>query len=397
MKFTRKAVTTFVIACSAGISVGAAAQTSKPPVDTSYVTYDDGPISLPLGVGLRIPSYDRVNGLSLPWGPMITLSNGRFELDPTVTYRSNIGDFDPYGKATIRISPRDALRIAGGRATFSNDTWIRNDIVNSLAAIGVGSDSRNYFRADRITGDLTHEFISPGQTITPRIGILHENAWSTGEALPHSNAPWSFFGKTDRLKMRRINPAILLGHTTSATAGVNYNYDLDQTTALVDVNFEHAFTAPDGELPGTSEGYYNQITADAKASFPTFGTQSFSFRGHTVYTPGDPATPQRFAYIGGAGTLATVDLLALGGDRLVYVEGEYDVPLVAPLLPFVGPPIIGVRYAAGSAGVGTLPSFIQNIGVSLGVKFIKAEYHIDPNYKKTSFSRRHAFSIGLSL
>ena len=397
MKFTRKAVTTFVIACSAGISVGAAAQTSKPPVDTSYVTYDDGPISLPLGVGLRIPSYDRVNGLSLPWGPMITLSNGRFEFDPTVTYRSNIGDFDPYGKATIRISPRDALRIAGGRATFSNDTWIRSDIVNSLAAIGVGSDSRNYFRADRIRGDLTHEFISPGQTITPRIGILHENAWSTGEALPHSNAPWSFFGKTDRLKMRRINPAILLGHTTSATAGVNYNYDLDQTTALVDVNFEHAFTAPDGELPGTSEGYYNQITADAKASFPTFGTQSFSFRGHTVYTPGDPATPQRFAYIGGAGTLATVDLLALGGDRLVYVEGEYDVPLVAPLLPFVGPPIIGVRYAAGSAGVGTLPSFIQNIGVSLGVKFIKAEYHIDPNYKKTSFSRRHAFSIGLSL
>src|ERR1035437_8835995 len=117
MKFTRKAVTTFVIVCSAGSSVEAAAQTSKAPVDTSYVTYDDGPISLPLGVGLRIPSYDRVNGLSLPWGPMITLSNGRFELDPTVTYRSNIGDFDPYGKATIRISPRDALRIAGGRAT----------------------------------------------------------------------------------------------------------------------------------------------------------------------------------------------------------------------------------------------------------------------------------------
>ena len=73
------------------------------------------------------------------------------------------------------------------------------------------------------------------------------------------------------------------------------------------------------------------------------------------------------------------------------------MPLVAPLLPFVGPPIIGVRYAAGSAGVGTLPSFIQNIGVSLGVKFIKAEYHIDPNYNKTSFTRRHAFSIGLSL
>jgi hypothetical protein len=397
MKLTRKALTIFVSTCLAAISGGASAQTSAAPADTGYVTYDDSPISLPLGVGLSVPSYDRVNGLSLPWGPMITLSNGRVEIDPTVTYRSNIGDFDPYAKATIRLSPRDALRIAGGRATFSNDSWIRSDIVNSLAVIGVGSDSRNYFRADRVTGDLSHEFISPGQTITPRIGMLHENAWSTGEAVPHSNAPWSFFGKSDRLKMQRINPAILKGHTTSATAGINYNYDLDQTTALVDLNFEHAFTAPDAEEEGESEGYYNQITGDAKATFPTFGTQSFTFRGHTVYTPGDPATPQRFAYLGGAGTLATVDLLALGGDRLVYVEGEYDVPLVGPLLPFVGAPIVGVRYAAGSAGVGTLPSFIQNIGVTLGVKFIKAEYHIDPNYKKTPFTRRHAFSIGLSL
>jgi hypothetical protein len=63
----------------------------------------------------------------------------------------------------------------------------------------------------------------------------------------------------------------------------------------------------------------------------------------------------------------------------------------------VGPPIIGVRYAAGSAGAGDLPDFIQNIGASIGTKFIKFEYHIDPNYKKTSFTHRHAFSVGLSL
>ncbi len=397
MKVIQRILATILVVGCSVTAIDASAQTSTPPVDTSYVTYDDGPISLPLGVGLRIPSYDRVNGLSLPFGPMITLAKGRFELDPTVTYRSNLGKFDPYAKATVRISPRDALRIAGGRSTFSNDTWIRGDIVNSLAAIAVGSDAKNYFRADRVTADLSHEFVSPGQTITPRIGVLHENAWSTGEAVPHTNAPWSLFSRTDRLKMRRINPAIIRGHTTSATAGVNYNYDLDQTSALVDLNLEHAFTAPDAEEQGQSEGYYNQITGDAKVAFPTFGAQTFSFRGHTVYTPGDPATPQRFGYLGGAGTLATVDLLALGGDRLVYAEGEYDVPLPAPVLPFIGPPIIGVRYAAGSAGVGTLPSFIQNIGVTFGIKFVRAEYDIDPNYKKTSYSRRHAFSIGLSL
>lgn len=197
--------------------------------------------------------------------------------------------------------------------------------------------------------------------------------------------------------MRRINPSILRGHTTSATAGVKLDYDVDQTTAVVDAGLEHAFDAPESDEEGGSEGYYDQVTINANAKFPTFGTQTFTFRGHAVLTPGDPAPPQRYAYLGGAGTLATVDLLALGGDRLMYVEGEYDVPLTAPLIPFVGPPILGLRYAAGSAGTGSLPDFIQNIGVTLGVKFIKAEFHVDPNYKKTPFTRRHAFSVGLSL
>ena len=115
-----------------------------------------------------------------------------------------------------------------------------------------------------------------------------------------------------------------------------------------------------------------------------------------MFTGGD-APPQRFAYLGGGGTLATVDLLALGGDRLVYVEGEYFYPLKAPLLPFVGAPIISLRYAAGSAGVDELPDFIQNIGIGIGVKLIKVQYHIDPSYRKTPFSRRNAFSLGFSL
>src|SRR5689334_10610854 len=57
-------------------------------VDTSYVEYSDSPISLPLGVGLRIPTYDRVNGVTLPWGPKIETSNGRIDLDALVRYRS---------------------------------------------------------------------------------------------------------------------------------------------------------------------------------------------------------------------------------------------------------------------------------------------------------------------
>jgi hypothetical protein len=402
MKAINQAVFSAVLTF-AGFSaaVGASAQTpsapSGPAVDTSYMTYDEGPISLPLGVGLRIPRYDRVDGVALPWGPKITLGNGRFELDPTVTYRSHLGKFDPYGIGNLRLAPSVGLTVEGGRATFSNDEWIRSTIVNSLASIGVGSDARNYFRADRGTASITYEVIGNGTTLTPRLGFLHENAWSTGSAEPHTSAPWSFFGRTSVLKMRRPNPSIAKGHTTSGMAGVGYSYDLNEMVVKLDANVEHAFDAPQYVRGTGTTGNFTQVTLDGQARFPTIGTQSFSFRGHGLLTPGDGAPPQRYGYLGGAGTLATVDLLAMGGDRLAYVQGEYNIPLVKPILPFVGPPIIGVRYAAGAAGAGSLPAFIQNIGASIGVKFIKLEYHIDPNYHKTAYSHKNAFSVGLSL
>jgi len=371
-------------------------------VDTSYVAYVKGSVSLPLGIGFRIPGYNRVDGAVLPWGPLISLAEDRIRIDPTITYRSHIGKIDPFVKMNVKTTSGIGFELAAGRSTFTNDDWIRSDILNSATALGVGSDSRNYYRADRGWASVSDEIVYSGFVITPSAGALTENDWSTGSPVRHTNAPWSFFGKTDSLKMRRPNPAIARGHVTSALARLLTEYDVDAVKASVDVRVEHAFdaraTCPliEGDVL-VCDNLFTQFTIGSKASFPTFGAQHFDFRGHAVFTPGDIAPPQRFAYLGGAGTLATVDLLALGGDRLLYVEGEYSIPIEQIVLPLVGNPVVSARYAAGAAGVGGLPDLIQNIGVALGVRFLKAEYHIDPNYKKTSFSRRHAFSIGLSL
>lgn len=393
------------------------AQVTPPPApipptleDTSYVVYDEGPISLPLGVGLRIPSYNRVDGLALPWGPVISLAGDRIRIDPTVTYRSHIGKLDPFVTMAFDITPRTQLAIAGGRSTFTNDGWIRSDLVNSLTTIGVGSDARNYFRADRGWVTLSQTIIKPDWVITPSVGALAENDWSNGSPIPHTHAPWSFFGKNDRLKMLRPNPAILKGHVSSGLGRLKVDYEHADVKVTLDGALEHAFDAPptpafqppvlaggDIIVAQNTSGDFTQITFGSKVSFLTFGSQRFDFRGHAVITPGDIAPPQRYAYLGGAGTLATVDLMALGGDRLVYVEGEYSIPIQRIVLPFVGSPIASLRYAAGAAGVGQLPDFIQNLGVGLGVQFLKAEYHVDPSYKKTSFSRKHAFSLGISL
>src|SRR3954468_19479480 len=108
--------------------------TASAAVDTSYVEYHDSPLSLPLGVGLRIPTYDRVNGLALPWGPKLEMADGRLDVDALVTYRSNLGKWDPSVEGVIRPGDSQELRFFVGRGTFTNDAWIRDDLTNSAAA-----------------------------------------------------------------------------------------------------------------------------------------------------------------------------------------------------------------------------------------------------------------------
>jgi hypothetical protein len=403
-----------VFAAALALTAPLAAQVTRPPapvppapaVDTGYVTYRESAFSLPQGIGIRVPSYNRVDGFVVPWGPVISLVDDRIRVDPTITYRSHIGRLDPFARIQIAPMPGTRIEIAGGRATFTNDGWIRSEIVNTLAALAVGSDARNYFRADRGWVTIAHDFMMKDLVITPSIGAQTENDWSTGSPVRHTGAPWSLFNESDSLKMRRRNPAIAKGHVSSALGRIKADYEREDVKANVDVGVEHAFdgpptsfllSPPDLHSAVNSSGDFTQITIGSKASFLTFGAQSFAFRGHAVFTPGDVAPPQRFAYLGGAGTLATVDLLALGGDRLLYVEGEYSIPIPRVELPFVGSPIITARYAAGSAGVSEFPDFIQNIGVGAGVRFLKFEYHLDPNHKETSFTHKTAFSVSLSL
>jgi hypothetical protein len=382
--------------------------TTTTAADTGYAKYHESPISLPLGFGLRIPSYDRVNGLALPWGPKLELGDGRLDVDALVTYRSNLGKWDPSLEGSIRPGDENELRFFAGRGTFTNDAWIRGDLTNSAAAFFAGSDSRNYYRADRGTARLARTFTSRSVTFAPFIGGNIERDWSTGSLAP-TKSPWSFYGRKGDLKMRRPNPRVARGSITSALGGAAIQVVRGDVEGKLDALLEQSVRTalkPDcagvpvfglcsEPQPGDS---FTQATFDGHVSFPTFGTQTFAFKGHGVLTGGSGITPvQRFAYLGGSSTLATVNLLALGGDRLLFVQGDYIVPIDRIQLPFVGAPFLGLRYAAGNAGVGGLPALIQNLGVGLGVSFVRADYTIDPAQNRSPFSRKSAFSVGVSL
>ena len=375
-------------------------------IDTSYVEYSDRPISLPLGIGLRVPTYDRVNGLSLPWGPKIETSNGRIDADVLVRYRSHLGNWDPSFEGLLRPGDANELRFFFGTGTFTNDAWIRSDLMNSLAAFFVGSDSRNYYRSNKASVRLTHALMSGTTVWTPFLGLNYEQDWSTSDLVP-TKSPWSVFGRTGRLRMRRGNPPIDKGHIASFSLGTGLELAAGDIDSKFDVQLERSIstqwdpincvTLPAGTFCVVPRDAFTQATANGTLKFPTFGMQTFTFTGHGVWSTSTMAPSQRFGYLGGAGTLATVDLLALGGDRLLFLQGDYMIPLEKIQLPLVGNPFIALRYAAGNAGVGTLPSLIQNLGVGVGVTFLRVDFTFDPAKNRSPFSHRSAITFGADL
>ena len=390
------------------VTASAAAQTdSSPPVDTGYVEYHDSPLTLPLGIGFRVPGYDRVDGLSLPWGPRLELDEW-LRADALVTYRSHIGDFDPTLDVRFTSPQGHELGVFASRGTFTNDDWIRGGFANALAAFGAGSDARNYFRADRLESRLKPSLRMGAFAVTPMAGARFENDWTTGSLSPVST-PWSFFGRSDTLKMKRPNPPITRGHIASGLTGFGLSIDETSIAGKIGVTVEHAFTSPVGpvcNLPYTqaplqcarkSASSFTQTTLEASLTFPTFGAQTFTARAHALIPSGGLLPQQRYGYLGGAGTLATVNLLALGGDRLVFVQGDYYAPVNIVTLPFLGSPYVDLRYAAGNAGVGFSPALIQNVGIGVGISYLRADYNIDPASKRFPGSRRSDFSIGISL
>lgn len=399
-----KALLVLPIAIAALASHLTAQDTTVVAADTGYVEYHESPISLPLGIGLRIPTYDRVNGVSLPWGPQLVTSDETFQLDALVTYRSHLGNWDPSLEGFVRPGIANEIKLYVGRGTFTNDSWIRSDLMNSLAVLFVGSDARNYYRADRATLRFTRSLTAGALGLTPFIAGNIEKDWSTG-SIPPLKTPWSFFGRKGDLKMRRPNPPVAKGRINSILGGGGFQISRAGLEGKLDVSVEHAFKAPTfgcifippvATPPCGDEGF-TQTTLDAGVKFPTFGAQTFEFKGHAVLAGGDILPTQRWAYLGGSGTLATVDLLGLGGDNLLFLQGDYIIPIERIQLPFLGPPFLALRYAAGAAGAGELPTLIQNVGVGAGVGFLRVDYTIDPAENRHPLSDRSAVTFGISL
>jgi hypothetical protein len=349
-----------------------------PPPEDTVRTF-----ALPGLFGLRMPLYDRVDGLALPWGPRISFGETRLVIDPTITYRSNLGAYDLAASLRAEIGGGWSATGFAGRATLSNDRWIQPDLANTLSTLFVGSDYRNYWRSARYEGKITRAWLFPDGDFQVSGGARTEDDWSV-----HGGGPWSFFNHNDSLHMLRANPGVERGTLSSALFGARGGWQREHVSFSAGADVEVVLDAPSNE-------HFTQTTIFARTTFPTFvsklGTQSFEFHTHMVLTVGDTAPPQRYAYLGGSGTLPTFEILSRGGDELVFLEGLYNFPIQTVHVPFLGTPIITVREMLGGTGVGSFGRFDSNIGVRLTIGLVSGEIFVNPA------NGGHTYSIGLSL
>jgi len=347
-----------------------------------YVQAKPSAFSLPALYGLRIPQYDRSNGISLPIGP--TLEVGPAAVDLVATYRSQLGRIDPSVAAKLTVGRKLWLDGWAGRDTRSNEDWINGRLGNSFSSLISGHDERNWFRATGAKGTVSRLFETTTMSATYSLGGAFERAASVRPAPGVMGGPWSLMERRDTEDgMFRPNPQILGGDITSILGGANFRWSAGAVKAHLDVGLEAPLAVSTGES-------FTQTTVDGRIDFPTFGAQRYRFELHGVLTTGDTAPGQRFAYIGGSGTLPTETMMSQGGDELIFLESRYEIP-VPMTLPIAGTPTITFRHILGAAGVQGLPDFTQIVGVRLSVPFVRVQWLMNTGTRKTKFT------AGLSL
>ncbi len=330
-------------------------------------------VTLPGAYGLRIPTYNRVDAVVLPWGPELALAEGRLRIAPLVTYRSQLGALDASAHVRAETGPRFAIELAGSRGTFTNDAWIQSDFANSVTTLLRGRDYRNYWRAERFEGRLLPRFVIGEVSLVLGAGARAERAWSVG-----AGGPWSVGGRDSPEGTNRPNPDILPGRMTSALGLAQASWEGVGMRLNGGFEIEAVLDAPEDQR-------FVQITFDGGATIPTFGFHSLEFRARALFTSGDPAPPQRYAYLGGSGTLPTFTILSMGGDRLFYLESSYKIPVDAIAVGLLGSPTISLRHMLGAAGVDRLPSLEQNIGLRVALGFFRADAVLEPVDGRTWF------------
>ncbi|MBW3569526.1 MAG: hypothetical protein KY467_00330, partial [Gemmatimonadetes bacterium] len=300
------------------------------------------------------PSYDRVNGLTLQasanlhpmrtrGGPVFTVWGAyRFEQE------NKLG-----GGVRWRV-PMGRLRLTGeaSRGTRTMDAWIRGEVANSVRALVLGRDYRDYWDADvfRVMVDRApgEPLIAGERWLGPRAGVQVSN-----DRALEAKAPWALL---HREGLERLNPPAEEGTFVSLLAGTAFRWRGRSSSFDSDLNLEHAVAAP-----GDAE--FTQALVQATYVARALRTHSMRVYFRGMAPIGGDAPPQRRGILGAAGTLPTEPIARFRGDHLVFIESSYIIPVKRIVLPIVGSPSGEAVHRAGAAWTGDPePPWVPNAG-----------------------------------
>ncbi|HYH83509.1 MAG TPA: hypothetical protein VEX86_27185 [Longimicrobium sp.] len=318
-----------------------------------------------------LPTYDRVNGLTLTAGAVIlpTRNDSGPRVNLWASYRFENPD-KPGGGVRVAVPlgiQNVQLEAEASRATRTNDAWQRGDLSNSLSVLTTGRDYRDYYDADLLQVMVARPVGKPlivGESwLNPRAGVQWERARSLREK--HVFSIWQSRDKD------RDNPPVAEGTITSAFGGAELRMigRVSQFTASAQV--EQAFG-------GDAAADFTRVSGDATYTTIAFRTHTLAvyLRGAAPLGGGAPA--QRYQILGGPATIPTRRVAHFRGDHLAFVDARYSIPLPV-MVPFVGMPSLVGAYVAGAAWTGDhSPPWTQNVGAGLGFRFASAILYADP-------------------
>jgi hypothetical protein len=335
--------------------------------------------------GFSIPTYDRVDGLTLTYGSGLLLPRlGGFEpvVNARVDYRSQRGAIT--GGAELLV-PRGgtALALGAERTTLTNERWIRGDLTNSLSFLAFGRDARDYYEADRIYGELRHTLETGPRTSSAFVRTQLEAARTL-----RAGSPWTVFGTP-----RADNIVIDNGRIGSVIAGGLTEWDHPLHNVRIEGHAESAFVTRGA--PWTFARYL--INADW--AMLALSNHTLRIQPHLQGPlPGTDSLPrQRWSFVGGAGTLETFDMAEFRGDRVVFVETQYIIPLPVRIR-FLGTPNLELLHLAGMAWTDhEYRPLEQNVGARLQFALVHLRFLVDPATLGSGNDRKYQLSLGVNV
>ena len=333
--------------------------------------------------GAQIPTYDRVDGLTLSLAAGYLLPRVG-DMEPIVRghvdYRTERKVFTG-GAELAAARRRTEVAVGAERTTATNERWIRSDLNNSISSLLQGKDRRDYYGADRGYVEV-RRLLETG----PRVTRAYARAQVEDADRLTAGNPWSVIGD-----FRSDNILVNESRITSAIIGGNSAWTLPQHVIEIDALAELATDIIGGDHS------FARYAFDASWAMAALAIHTLRIQPHVPGPlPGTESLPlQRWSFIGGSGTLNTYDIAEFRGDRVAFVETEYSIPLPRRLqVRLLGRPNFDLLHMAGMAwSGGESPAFEQNFGVRLrfNMLYLRAITH------PSRFSDDAEFSVGVSF